>query len=136
MSRRDTALLEAIIDQLQHAYDNDPDVLLSGWGNWRGPADLIWARLYGFDDQLDWEGEIRDPRPEILRPTHQRLRASNYTPDLDQTMPTIKVATYRQVNWIRTTKLDPPYACDLGLTPSHPDCTATVALLIYRRVES
>jgi len=87
------ALWRTVIDHGFAAITANPEFLFETWGGPDPqPPELVIARLYGFDDELDAEQQLPGIPTEWRLPLRQRLRL---TPEPDPTHPTMRAATYR-----------------------------------------
>lgn len=118
------------IERMEATINADPRVLLEVDGGPVGQiADVILARLYGFDEQVDQDVRLRDVRPDVLVPIPQRPAM---TVDPDWTVPSFRAARYvLQSNFARM-NLAPEYAPP-DVTPGPPAFLVSVLFVRYKR---
>lgn len=111
--------------------DANPESLLDGdAGGVSTPADVIMARLIGFDDQIVADGwRLTRPEPVLLMPIPERLSATMIDPQ-PFTMP--RTARYVLQRGHAVVPLDGMYAPP-GVTPDPQTLLVRVLYLRYRR---
>lgn len=69
-----TTVQPMLVERAERCINNDPSVLLEQEGGPVGAtADVILARLYGFDEQVDHDWRIRSVAPVLLAPIVEPL---------------------------------------------------------------
>lgn len=121
-------------DMLTARVEQDPEVLLEHDGGPVGlKADVIFATLYGMDEQIEAEWRIPRVEPYLLMPLRERVTIAAPEPTA---MPTMRTARYElQSNWAT---MNVSYSTLIGSWPADvkPDPTTLmvrVALVRYRR---
>lgn len=116
------------------AYDTlawQPESLLEVDGGPLGfKADVILARLIGFDDQIvDDTLRLSRVEPELRVPIMPRLTRV----DVDVSVPSMRTARYVLQSGYATLKISPEVAIPPGVKFGPPDFLTTLLFLRYRR---
>lgn len=123
-----------LADGVARAYetiDNDPRVLLECAGGPVGKkADLVVGRLFGWDEQIDYDLTLARAEPTVLVPILRPMVMA--TPDFDYTAKSLgcRAARYTLQSNFGFFKLDASFAPDF---PHGPDFLVSVLCLRYRR---
>lgn len=119
-----------LVERMEATINADPRVRLEVDG---GPvaqtADVILARFYGFDEQVDRDLRLTDVRPDLLFPIPQRPTIHI---DSDWTVPTMPVARYVLQSSFARMNLAPEYAPP-DVRPGPPDFLVSVLFVRYKR---
>jgi hypothetical protein len=117
-----------LVEQAEGVINNDPSVLLEQDGGPVGmTADVILARLFGFDEQVDHDWRVRRVEPVLLAPIRDRVTVM--VDDDPYMMP--RVAEYRLQSNYATLSLDARYA-PADVIPG-PQFIVSVLFVRYRR---
>lgn len=123
----------ALRDQAYRKLDTDPQILLEGDSRFDVDADLFYARLIGFEDEIVEDGvRLTSVQPEIHVAIPQPLRLSDFAADepIVGLEPTTR-AVYRLQSGFATLSVDGMYGPPVEKL--RKDFTARIAYLRYRR---
>ncbi len=112
--------------------DNDPSILLETDGVPVGQtADVILARLIGFDDEIvDDTLQLSRVEPSLRLPVSEPVRVVDPMP-MEYTPP--RTARYVLQSGFTRATLDGMYARLFGVRVGPPTCTASVLFVRYKR---
>lgn len=132
-------LISEAIEQAFATLTRQPEYLLMGDGGRRDTADIIAARLYGFDEQVDAEWYLPEVRDCLLRPLRSH---GSYMAASAAEIPTgrLRTAEYRQQSWWSTTRIDAELLMARATPSGHvmsmldnPRREITIAAVVYAR---
>lgn len=118
-------------EQAEYVINNDPSVLLEREGGPVGEqADVVLARLYGADDQVDYDWRISRAVPVLYAAIPERLTAIE--PAEPTSYSSLRTAEYRLQSNFAKLRLDGRFAPE-DVSVRSPDFTFSVLFLRYRR---
>lgn len=121
-----------LIERMEATINHDPRVLLEVDGGPAGmKADVVLARLYGFDEQVDHTWRIREVLPDLRVPIPQRLNLASFS-DESPIAPAFRVAEYVLQSNYATCRMAPEYAPP-DAHPGPPDFMFSVLFVRYKR---
>jgi len=131
VSDRWTEMLGLLRERAYGIIDCDPSVLLSGPGGSGGvEAHAIYARLFGFDDEVVADWRIKREEPVLLMPIAERLTIAQFNEP--STSPSMRTARYVCWSGHATMSVSAMYLPS-DIQYDFTTCQATLLFLRYKR---